>query len=105
MIAMALFLNDQEVAQLLPMDECVAVLDQAFAHAGEGKVDNRPRNRIRMPSGFFHFMTASNAGQGVFGYKAYPSFGGPSSAKMIVMLYDYETCLLYTLTLPTKRIV
>ena len=88
---MALFLNDQEVAQLLPMDECVDVLDQAFAHAGEGKVDNRPRNRIRMPGGFFHFMTASNAGQGVFGYKAYPSFGGPSSAKMIVMLYDYET--------------
>ncbi|MQG28212.1 MAG: ornithine cyclodeaminase family protein [SAR202 cluster bacterium] len=88
---MALFLNDQEVAQLLPMGECIDVLDKAFADAGEGKVDNRPRNRIRMPGGFFHFMTASNAGQGVFGYKAYPSFGGPGSAKMIVMLYDYET--------------
>ncbi|SUZ80329.1 uncharacterized protein METZ01_LOCUS33183 [marine metagenome] len=90
-IDMALFLNDQEVAQLLPMGECIDVLDKAFADAGEGKVDNRPRNRIRMPGGFFHFMTASNAGQGVFGYKAYPSFGGPGSAKMIVMLYDYET--------------
>ena len=88
---MALFLNDQEVAQLLPMGECIDVLDKAFADAGEGKVDNRPRNRIRMPGGFFHFMAASNAGQGVFGYKAYPSFGGPGSAKMIVMLYDYET--------------
>ena len=88
---MALFLNDQEVAALLPMNECIDVLDQAFAHAGEGKVDNRPRDRIRMPGGFFHFMAASNGGQGVFGYKAYPSFGGPSSAKMIVMLYDYET--------------
>tara|TARA_B110000014_G_scaffold123842_1_gene85159 strand:- start:31 stop:990 length:960 start_codon:yes stop_codon:yes gene_type:complete len=88
---MALFLNDQEVSQLLSMGECIDVLDQAFAHAGEGKVDNRPRDRIRMPGGFFHFMTASNAGQGVFGYKAYPSFGGPSSAKMLVMLYDYQT--------------
>ena len=57
---MALFLNDQEVAQLLPMGECIDVLDKAFADAGEGKVDNRPRNRIRMPGGFFHFMTASN---------------------------------------------
>ena len=92
---MALFLNEQEVAQLLPMTECIDVLDQAFAHVGGGKVDNRPRNRIRMPGGFFHFMAASNAGQGVFGYKAYPSFAGPGSAKMIVMLYDYETgCLL-----------
>ena len=88
---MALFLNDQEVAQLLPMNECIDVLDQAFAHAGDGKVDNTPRNRIRMPGGFFHFMAAADAGHGVFGYKAYPSFGGPSSAKMIVMLYDYET--------------
>ncbi|NQW21839.1 MAG: ornithine cyclodeaminase family protein [SAR202 cluster bacterium] len=88
---MALFLNDQEVAQLLPMNECVDVLDKAFAHAGAGKVDNRPRNRIRMPGGFFHFMVASDGGNGVFGYKAYPSFGGPASAKMIVMLYDYET--------------
>ena len=86
---MALYLSDQEVAQLLPMDECIAVLDQAFAHAGAGKVDNRPRNRIRMPGGFFHFMVASNEGHGVFGYKAYPSFAG--GAKMIVMLYDYET--------------
>jgi len=88
---MALFLNDQEVAQLLPMNECIDVLDRAFAHAGEGKVDNIPRNRIRMPGGFFHFMAAADAGHGVFGYKAYPSFAGPGSAKMIVMLYDYET--------------
>ena len=86
---MALFLSDQEVAQLLPMDECIDVLEEAFAHAGAGKVDNRPRNRIRMPGGFFHFIVASNEGHGVFGYKAYPSFAG--GAKMIVMLYDYET--------------
>jgi ornithine cyclodeaminase/alanine dehydrogenase-like protein (mu-crystallin family) len=86
---MALFLNDKEVADLLPMNECIDVLDKAFAHAGAGQVDNRPRNRIRMPGGFFHFMVASDQGQGVFGYKAYPSFAG--GAKMIVMLYDYET--------------
>ena len=88
---MALFLNDQEVAQLLPMNECIDVLDRAFAHAGGGKVDRTPRNRIRMPGGFFHFMVAADAGDGVFGYKAYPSFAGSGSAKMIVMLYDYET--------------
>ena len=86
---MALYLNDKEVADLLPMNECVEVLDKAFADAGAGKVDNQPRNRIRMPGGFFHFMVASNQGQGVFGYKAYPSFAG--GTKMVVMLYDYET--------------
>ncbi len=88
---MALFLNEQEVAQLLPMDECIEALERAFAHAGEGKVDNKPRSRIRMPGGFFHFMAAADGGQGVFGYKAYPSFAGPGGAKMMMMLYDYET--------------
>ena len=88
---MALFLNEQEVVQLLPMNECIEALDKAFAHAGAGQVDNKPRSRIRMPGGFFHFMAAADGGQGVFGYKAYPSFAGPGGAKMMVMLYDYQT--------------
>ena len=88
---MALFLSEQEVAQLLPMDECIDALERAFAHAGAGQVDNKPRSRIRMPGGFFHFMAAADGGQGVFGYKAYPSFAGPGGAKMIVMLYDYQS--------------
>ena len=88
---MALFLNEQEVANLLPMDECIEALDRAFGHAGAGQVDNKARSRIRMPGGFFHFMAAADGGQGVFGYKAYPSFAGPGGAKMIVMLYDYES--------------
>ena len=88
---MALFLNEQEVAQLLPMDECIEALDRAFGYAGAGKVDNKARSRIRMPGGFFHFMAAADGGQGVFGYKAYPSFAGPGGAKMMVTLYDYES--------------
>ena len=88
---MTLFLNEQEVASLLPMDECIEALERAFAHAGAGQVDNKARSRIRMPGGFFHFMAAADGGQGVFGYKAYPSFAGPGGAKMVVMLYDYET--------------
>ncbi len=88
---MTLFLNEQKVAQLLPMDECIEALDRAFAHSGVGQVDNKARSRIRMPGGFFHFMAAADGGQGVFGYKAYPSFPGPGGAKMMVMLYDYES--------------
>jgi len=86
---MALFLKEQEVAQLLPMGECVAVLEEAFTHAGAGQTEIKPRARIRMPNGFFHFMAAADAGHSVFGYKAYPSFA--SGSKMLVMLYDYET--------------
>ena len=93
---MALFLNEQEVVQLLPMIECIEALDRAFAHAGAGQVDNKARSRIRMPGGFFHFMAAADGGQGVFGYKAYPSFAGPGGSKMMVMLYDYQSGELLT---------
>ena len=86
---MALFLNESEVAQLLPMTECIDALEEAFAHAGAGQVDIKPRSRIRMPGGFFHFMAAADAGHQVFGYKAYPSFAG--GARMLVMLYDYAS--------------
>jgi ornithine cyclodeaminase/alanine dehydrogenase-like protein (mu-crystallin family) len=86
---MTLFLTEREVAQLLPMKECIDVLEQAFAHAGGGDVENKPRSRIRMPNGFFHFMAAADAEHRVFGYKAYPSMGAGN--KFIVMLYDYET--------------
>ncbi len=93
---MALFLNEQEVVQLLPMIECIDALDRAFAHAGAGQVDNKARSRIRMPGGFFHFMAAADGGQGVFGYKAYPSFAGPGGSRMMVMLYDYQSGELLT---------
>ena len=88
---MALFLTEREVVELLPMNECIDVLDEAFAHAGAGQVEIKPRSRIRMPNGFFHFMSASDAEHGVFGYKAYPSFAGPGGSKFLVMLYDFET--------------
>ena len=88
---MALFLSEEEVAKLLPMDECIDVLEEAFKHSSDGKTDIQPRSRIRMPNGFFHFMAAADAGHGVFGYKAYPSFPGPNGSKFLVMLYDYES--------------
>ena len=86
---MALFLNEEEVAGLLPMDECIQALDRAFDHAGQGDTEVKPRSRMVMPNGMFHFLAAADSGAGVFGYKAYHSFSG--GAKMMVMLYDYET--------------
>jgi len=88
---MTLFLSEKEVVQLLPMGECIQALDEAFAHAGAGQTELRPRSRIRMPNGFFHFMAAADAGHRVFGYKAYPSFSGPKGSKNIVNLFDFDT--------------
>jgi hypothetical protein len=42
-----------------------------------------------MPGGFFQFMAAADGGQGVFGYKAYPSSAGTGGAKMPVALGEW----------------
>ncbi|MGE3856371.1 MAG: ornithine cyclodeaminase family protein [Dehalococcoidia bacterium] len=46
---MALFLSNDDVRALLPMDECIEVLDDLFRQEARGLVDNRPRERLRFP--------------------------------------------------------
>ena len=88
---MALFLSEKDVVELLPVAECVDVLDKAFAYAGEGLGENVPRSRIRLPKGYLHFMAAAlGPDQSAFGYKAYTSFPG-GLASSLVLLYHGET--------------
>ena len=46
---LALFLSNDDVRALLPMKECVDVLDDLFKQHARGLVDNRPRERLRFP--------------------------------------------------------
>ena len=89
---MALFLNEREVEELLPMEECIEVLEEVFSYVGQGLDENKPRTRIRLPGGILHFMAAASIGPGLsgFGYKAYTTFpkGGGG---FLVMLYHAET--------------
>ena len=89
---MALFLNDKEVVELLPMAECIDALEKVFSDAGQGQGENRPRSRIRLPKGFLHFMAAAATGPdfSAFGFKAYTTFPG-GTAKFLVLLYDADT--------------
>ena len=89
---MALFLSEKVVAELLPMTECIDVLEKVFSYMAEGMGDNRPRFRIRLPKGHLHFMAAATLGPDLsgFGYKAYSTFPGVGG-KFLVMLYDSET--------------
>ncbi len=83
---MPLFLNDTDVKALMSMSDCVGVMEDAFTQAGNGKVWNRPRSRIRMPRSFHHLMVAYLADSEVFGLKTYTSFR--SSTRFTTMLYD-----------------
>ena len=63
---MAIFLTDEDVQRLLPMNECVDVMDDLFQQEARGLVDNLPRQRIRFPK-----SSATLMGGAVLGSQAY----------------------------------
>ena len=86
---MAIWISEDQVTELLPMDECVKVVEQSFHKQGEGTILNKPRYRIRMPEGFFHLMSAGYADPPVVGLKTYTTFKKGGAA--IVLLFDGDS--------------
>ena len=78
---MALYLTNEDVQRLLPMSECVDVLDDLFRQEAEGLVESIARRRIRFGRGGGTLM-----GGAVLGSKAY----GVRHASH-TLLYDTET--------------
>ena len=86
---MALFLNEQQVTDLLTMKMAMAAVEEALKQQGLGTVINNPRTRVRLPTGQLHMMGAALPSRGVIGYKAYTAFRG--KARFHVMLYSTDT--------------
>ena len=84
-----LLLNEQEVRDLLPMDECVDVLDAAFAEWAAGSVSNMPRYRLPLMRGAQQVMAGMSRDSGATGLKTYVS-GTRGSSRMVVLLFSAE---------------
>ena len=86
---MALFLDEQEVTDLLSMQMAVVAVEDALRQQGLGTAANNPRTRVRLPTGQLHMMAAALPARGVFGYKAYTAVKG--KVRFHVMLYSTES--------------
>jgi alanine dehydrogenase len=86
---MALFLDEQQVTDVLTMEMAVAAVEEALKQHGLGTAINNPRTRVRLPTGQLHMMGAALPARGVIGYKAYTAFRG--KARFHVMLYSTDT--------------
>jgi ornithine cyclodeaminase len=86
---MALFLDEQQVTELLSMDMAIAAVEDALKQQGLGTAINNSRTRVRLPTGQLHMMGAALPTRGVIGYKAYTAFKG--KVRFHVMLYSTET--------------
>jgi alanine dehydrogenase len=86
---MALFLDEQQVTELLTMEMAIAAVEGALRQYGLGTAINNPRTRVRLPTGQLHMMGGAVPTHSVIGYKAYTAFRGKT--RFHVMLYSAET--------------
>jgi alanine dehydrogenase len=73
---LAIFIDEQQVSELLDMDSCIAALDEAFRHKAVGDGPILPRRRLPFQGRRFHLMAASMPRQGYLGFKAYGAARG-----------------------------
>ncbi len=85
---MAFFLTEAQVSSLLTVAEALDAVERAFAAEGQAEVLNNPRQRLYLPDGVFHIMSAAVLSEGVFGFKAYASFA--PKTRFLVFLYDAD---------------
>lgn len=84
-----LLLNEQEVRDLLPMSECVDVLDSAFAEWAAGSISNMPRYRLPLMRGAQQLMAGMSKDAGATGLKTYVS-GTQGPGRMVVLLFSTD---------------
>lgn len=70
---MAIYLNEEEVAALLTMDDALTAVEAAHRAHALGEAIDTPRQRTRLPGAQLHVLQAAWPAQGVLGYKAYTS--------------------------------
>jgi alanine dehydrogenase len=80
-----LYLTEQNVRDLLPMQDCIALMQTAFERLASGEAINQPRRRLILPTGsVLHYMAAGDGKY--YGAKIYatnPRYG----AHFLFLLY------------------
>lgn len=82
---MVLHLTEADVKALLPMDECIDVLDELFRQEAAGQVENMLTQEFAPPQGFFRLKSGAIWSQNTVGFKIY---GGGRNRRMI-FLWDH----------------
>src|SRR4051812_10264090 len=83
---MALFLSEQDVAQMLTMPMALELVQDALTQLGRGEATNVPRERLRAGLTTMHFMQGHVPRQGAMGFKVYTVHNG--TVRFLLQLYD-----------------
>ena len=83
-----LYISEADVRELLPMRDCIELMQAAFERLGSGVAVNHPRRRLALPTrSVLHYMAGSDGKY--FGAKVYSS-NPASGAHFFFLLYRAE---------------
>lgn len=83
---MAIFLNEQQVADLLDMPTTIVAVERAMRDHATGAAVDVPRQRTRIPGAVLHMLQGACPANGVIGFKAYTTTR--SGARFWLHLFD-----------------
>lgn len=86
---MALFLSEDDVQKLYPMERALERVQASFRAQHAGRATNRPRERIFLPHTSLHYMAASLPEENLIGMKIYTV--SSDAFRFIVLLFDAES--------------
>jgi alanine dehydrogenase len=86
---MALYLTETDVAELLTPAEAVEVIEACFRRMADGRVENRPRYRLKLDEGALAVMSAADLELGYAGAKVYAGFR--DGARFVVLLFRADS--------------
>jgi ornithine cyclodeaminase/alanine dehydrogenase-like protein (mu-crystallin family) len=86
---MPLYLTETDVAELLTPAEAVDAIEACFRRMADGRVENRPRYRLRLDEGSLAVMSAADLELGYAGAKVYAGFR--DGARFVVLLFRADS--------------
>lgn len=86
---MALFLSENDVQELFPMQQALDLIEASFVAQRSGSAVNQSRQRLFQPGFSLHYMAAALADEQLAGMKIYTITSG--AARFLVLLFDVKT--------------
>lgn len=83
---MALFLNEDDVRQLISVPLCIDAVEEAHRELSLGSAIDVPRQRTRLPQTALHILQGALPGRDAIGYKAYTS--NRSGVRFLVYVFS-----------------
>jgi ornithine cyclodeaminase/alanine dehydrogenase-like protein (mu-crystallin family) len=82
-----LYLTEEDVGALLTTEDALEAVEGSFRRLAAGRVENRPRERLRLDGGILAVMAAADLELGYAGLKTYTAFGY-DDYRFVVLLFE-----------------